>query len=59
MTVLATTLAIERHSALERQARELIQAAKAWGLVVTIGLEPLKPLAMGRHRPVIGIRPVR
>lgn len=36
----------------KERAENLIKAAQAYGLVVTIGLKPLEPLAMGNHEMV-------
>lgn len=40
-------------------ANDLVQTAKRCGLVVTIGLEPRQPLAMGNYDMVVDVRPAR
>ena len=40
-------------------ARDLINFARRNGLVITITLDPRKPLAMGHYDMVVGVRPAR
>lgn len=42
---------------IRQQAERLIADAEAAGLVVTIDLEPLQPLAMGNHKMVAEVQP--
>lgn len=44
---------------IERYARNLVDAAKAAGMVVTIEQHPLLPFAMGNYTPVITVWPAR
>ena len=41
------------------EAEDVVAAARACGVVVTIDLEPTAPLAMGNYRMVVDARPVR
>ena len=50
--------AVRVHGVQER-AQELVEMARAWGLVLTIEQRPLKPLAMGHHQTVVSVRPAR
>lgn len=45
--------------AVQMAAQQLVDYATSHGIVVTIALEPLKPLAMRNYRPVIDIREAR
>ncbi len=42
---------------IKKQAEQLIQDAKEAGIVVTIGLRPLQPFAMGHHEMVAEVLP--
>lgn len=37
---------------IKERAEQLIEDAQRWGVVVTITLQPLEPLAMGNHKMV-------
>ena len=62
MNLLDTSPARERAheiQAVQMAAQQLVDYATAHGIVVTITLESLKPLAMRNYRPVIDIREAR
>ena len=42
---------------IRHQAVQLVEDATNAGVVVTITLEPLQPLAMGNHRMVVDVSP--
>lgn len=44
---------------IETKARLLVAEAEALGCVLTIGLQSVPPLAMGRYAPVIQVREKR
>lgn len=44
---------------LHAEAVELVRAAQSFGMTLTIGTSPRKPLAMGNYDMVIEIRPNR
>lgn len=41
----------------KERAEELIRYAEEVGMVVTIDLQPLQPLAMGHHKMVADVQP--
>lgn len=42
---------------IKQRAEELIAEAVQLGVVVTISLQPLQPLAMGNHQMVVEVSP--
>lgn len=62
MNLINTTPAPSRASdiiALQMAAQHLIESARQRGLVVTIELKPIAPLAMGRYEMVYQVREAR
>lgn len=45
--------------AVQMAAQQLLDAARAYGLVVTVSLEPRTPLAMGSYDMVFNVREVK
>jgi len=42
---------------IKERAEELVNDAARWGVVLTISLKPLEPLAMGNHEMVVDVQP--
>lgn len=42
---------------IKERAEQLVQDAVRWGVVLTISLKPLEPLAMGNHKMVVDVQP--
>lgn len=49
----------EQVAEIQRRAEQLIELARAGGVVLTIELVPRKPLAMGNHTMVASAYPAR
>ena len=49
----------KRIQAVQMAAQQLLDAARAYGLVVTVALEPRMPPAMGRYDMVFDVREAR